>query len=37
MYRRWSITSYNPRPTARYQETLGWLTDWFADLQGEVG
>ncbi len=34
LYRRYLVTSYHNLPSARYEEALGWLQGWFAELSG---
>jgi hypothetical protein len=33
LYRRYRVTSYHNLPSARYEEALAWLHEWYAELQ----
>lgn len=35
MYRKFGITSYKLLPAGKFEEAMGWLTDWYQRLVGE--
>jgi hypothetical protein len=34
MYRKFGITGYKLLPASRFQEAMGWLSEWYQQIAG---